>query len=151
MDRNPSPILSVGPAVPPSPSRGEGTITAAGIRRSNAALLRRHRRVGDELRNPFVPALDVRPVQRLEFGLGERMRRGPLQQRLRPRLQPRVFPDQADRPDAVEEEIALQERRIGGVDQRIFRAVEQRPRALLLQRALEPLERHRDFRRPHSL
>ena len=53
--------------------------------------------------------------------------------------------DQADRPDAVEEKIALQERRIGRIDQRIFRAVEQRPGALLLQRALDPLERQRDF------
>ena len=37
------------------------------------------------------------------------------------------FSIMAERLDAVEEDIALQERRIGGIDQRIFRAVEERP------------------------
>ena len=55
------------------------------------------------------------------------------------------FSMMAERPDPVEEEIALQERRIGGIHQRIFGAVEKRAAALLLQRLLEPLERHRDL------
>ena len=70
---------------------------------------------------------------------------GRCHQRVGPGLQPRIFLDQADRPDAVEEEIALQERRIGGIDQRIFRAVEERAAALCSSALLEPLERHRDF------
>ena len=35
------------------------------------ALLSGNRHVGDELRQPFFPAPDVRPVERLEFGFGE--------------------------------------------------------------------------------
>jgi len=70
----------------------------------------------------------------LEFVRRERMRRGTPHQCFGPRLQPREFLDVAERADAVEEEVALQERRIGGVDQRIGGAVEERPAALLFQR-----------------
>src|SRR6185312_17139128 len=71
---------------------------------------------------------------------------GTLDERLRPRLEPWEFVDDAERLDAVEEEVALQERRVGGIDQRILCAVEQRTgRALFLQRALELAERGRNF------
>ena len=85
--------------------------------------------VGDELRQIFLPQLHVQPIKPLELRLRERMRRGPLHQRLGPRLHAREFLDQAERLDAVEVVIALQERRIGRIDQRIFRAVEERPAA----------------------
>src|SRR5215831_14959593 len=51
-------------------------------------------------------------------------------------LEPWISVDDTERLNAIEEEIALQERRIGGVHQRVFRAVEERShRALPLQRA----------------
>ena len=78
----------------------------------------------------IIAALYVRPVERLELGFGKRMGRGPLHQRVRPGLEPRIFFDDADRLDAVEKVIALQERRVAGIDQRKFRAVEERSRAL---------------------
>ena len=62
------------------------------------------------------------------------MSRRPLHQRLGPRLQPRVLLDQAVWLDAFEEHVALQERRIGGIDQGIFGAVEERAAALLVER-----------------
>ena len=68
-----------------------------------AALLCCNCHIGNELRYPFVAASDVRPVHRLELGLGKQIRSGPFDQRLGPGLQPRIFLDQADRPDAVEE------------------------------------------------
>src|SRR6202030_3333405 len=96
-----------------------------------APLLRRNRRVGDELRRPHLAALQVGAVERLEFGLGEGMSRGTRHQRAGPGLEPRECLDCTERLDAIEEHIALQEWRIGGVNQRIFGAVEERPRALL--------------------
>ena len=71
------------------------------------------------------------------------MGRRPVHQRLGPRLQPRVLLDQAVWLDAFEEHVALQERRIGGIDQGIFGAVEERAAALLVERLFEPLERLR--------
>jgi len=65
--------------------------------RRQAALLRRNRYIGNELRHPFIAAFDVPPVYRLELGLGKRMRRGPFDQCLGPRHQARVFLDEADR------------------------------------------------------
>ena len=54
--------------------------------------------------------------------------------------------DGAEQPDAIEEEIALQERRIGGAAERIFFAVEKGSGALLFSASIVPLERHRDLR-----
>src|SRR5215831_19860323 len=67
-------------------------------------------------------------------------------QRLAPSLEARVVLDQADRPNAVEEEVALQERRVAGIDQRVGRAVEERAAALPGERGLEPLERDWNLR-----
>ena len=68
------------------------------------------------------------------------MGRGPVHQRLGPRLQPREFLYQPIRLDPFEEHVALQKRRIGGIDQGIFGAVEERAAALLFARLFEPIE-----------
>src|SRR5947207_13025552 len=90
----------------------------------------------DELRHPGIAPLYIRPVHRLELGLGEGMGRGAVHDGLGPRLQPRIVFKLTDRLDAVEEQIALQEGRIGGIDQRVSGAVEKGAAALLYQRFL---------------
>ena len=56
----------------------------------------------------------------------------------RPRTEPRELLDVAELADAVEEKIALQERRIGGIDQPVSGAVEERAATLPFERLLEP-------------
>src|SRR5258707_2206703 len=58
----------------------------------------------------------------------------------RSRLQPRELLDMAERRHPVEEGVALQERRVGRVDQRVPGAVEERAGVLARQRPFQPLE-----------
>src|SRR5215470_18903923 len=112
--------------------------------RPRKLLLRRDRHLGDILRNPGFPALHVGTIERLELAFREGMRRRLFDQCLGPALEPWISVDDTERLNAIEEEIALQERRIGGVHQRVFRAVEERAhRALPLQRAFKLLESRR--------
>ncbi len=75
------------------------------------------------------------------------MRRRPCEQSRAPGPEPRKRLDMAEPLHPVEEGVALQERRVGGIDQRITRAVEIGAAALLLERLLQPLERNRDLLR----
>src|SRR5438477_12512599 len=75
----------------------------------------------DELRDIAFAAPHTLAVHRLELGLREGVGRRPRHQRVGPGLDPRVFLDEADRLYPVEEHVALQERRVGGGDQRVCR------------------------------
>src|SRR5215831_13074985 len=74
------------------------------------------------------------------------MSRRPRRQRLGPCLEAWEFLDLAERPNAIEEIVSLQERRIAGVDQRIAWTVEEWPAALLFERLFEPVERDGNLR-----
>jgi hypothetical protein len=65
------------------------------------------------------------------------MRRSAREQGFAPCLEAREFLDVAEGFDAIEEGVALEERRVGGVDQRIGGAVEEGAGALFLQRLLD--------------
>src|SRR5712691_9171942 len=94
--------------------------------RERTRLLRRHLRRRDELRHPLVAALEIVAVHRLELGLRERVRRGTREQRVAPGPKPPELLDMAEPLHPVEEDVALQERRIGGVQQRVAGTVEER-------------------------
>ena len=61
-----------------------------------------------------------------------------------PRFEPREFFDVPEPLDAIEKYIALQKRRVGGIDQRVLGTIEKRTAVLFFQGLLEALERHRD-------
>src|SRR5215472_2828770 len=112
--------------------------------RNRSALFRGDLRCRDELRHPLLSPFKVLAVHRLELGRWEGVRRGALEQCRAPSLEPRKRLDMAELLHPVQEEVALQEWRVGGVHQRILGAVEEGATALLRERLLQPLERHRD-------
>src|SRR5579863_4139942 len=96
------------------------------LRRDCGLLLLRRCPWGlDELRQVAAALAQALAVHRLELGLREGMGRGALHQRVGPGLEARVFRHDADLLDMVEEDVALQERRIGRVDEGIRRAIEE--------------------------
>src|SRR5439155_23729124 len=121
------------------------TATLPGSAAGRSRLLRGGPRGLDELRYPLVAALQPVTVHRLELGGREGMRRLAIEERFHPRFQARELLYMAELLDPVEEVVALQERCVSGVDQRIFGAVEEGSAALLFERLFEPLERHRDL------
>src|SRR6516165_12368465 len=86
--------------------------------RSRKLLLRRDRHLGDILRNPGFAALHVGTIERLELAFREGMRRRLFDQCLGPALEPWISVDDTERLNAIEEEIALQDRRIGNAGHR---------------------------------
>src|SRR6202035_3535302 len=79
----------------------------------------------DELGDPLVAAPHGLAIELFEFGGREGVGRWARHQGLAPRLEAREAFDMAELPDAVEEKIALQERRVGGIDQSVFGAIEE--------------------------
>src|SRR5262245_36664892 len=119
-----------------SPRRSPGAPRRSGLLRGGSRWL-------DKLRDPLVAAAQTLAIHRLELGRREGMRRGARKQRFHPRLQSGVFLDLTKLLDPVEKIIALQKRRVSGVDQRIFGTVEEGSATLLFERLFDPLERHR--------
>src|SRR5215469_16426746 len=97
-------------------------------------LLRGGPRRLDKPRHPLVAALQAVAIHLLELSGWEGVRRGTVEQRFHPCLQPRVLLDETELLDTVEEVIALQKRRIGRIDERIFGAVEEGATSLLFER-----------------
>src|SRR5216683_1633907 len=100
-----------GPRAPSPRETGRGKVAA--LPRAGVLLRRRCLRGLDELRHPAVAATQTLAVHRLELGWREGVGRRPRHQRVAPRLDARELLDDAELPDPVEEDIALQERRIG--------------------------------------
>jgi len=73
----------------------------------------------DKLRQPLVAQPDVAAVQRLELAGRKRMRRRPRDQRVGPSPELGEVLNVTDPLHVVEEEIALQKRRVGSVHKRI--------------------------------
>src|SRR5215831_18220933 len=110
---------------------GAVALPAAGAFATGLALFRGDLRCRDELRHPPLSAPEVLAVHRLELSRREGVRRWTLEERCGPRLEARKLVDVAELPYPVQEEVALQERRVGGVHQRILGAVEVGAAALL--------------------
>src|SRR5713101_5896775 len=104
-----------------------------GLAPRRARLFRGGPRRFDEPRHPLVAASEALAIHRLELGGREGMRRLTIEKCLHPRFQARELLDQAELLDPVEEVVALQEGRIGSVDQRVFSAVEEGAAALLFE------------------
>src|SRR5215469_15366867 len=71
----------------------------------------------DKPRYPLISVLQAVPVHRLKLSEGKGVCGGALKKRLHPCLQPRELLDMSELLDSVEEVVALQERRVGGIDQ----------------------------------
>src|SRR5258708_32036724 len=87
-------------------------------------LFGRDRNTRNKLRHPFVAAREIEAVQGLELVRRKGVRRRALHQSRGPCPETREFLDMSDPLYPVQEEIALQERRVGGVHQRVPAAVE---------------------------
>src|SRR5262249_41085524 len=87
-----------------------------------SSLFRGDLRCRDELRHPLLSAFKVLAVHRLELGRRKGVRRWALEQCCAPSLEPRKCLDAAELLHPVQEEVALQEWRVGGVHERIIGA-----------------------------
>src|SRR6266849_1866962 len=88
-------------------------LPAAGAFATGLPLFRGDLRCRDELRHPPLSAPEVLAVHRLELSRREGVRRWALEQCRGPSLEARKLVDMAELPHPVQEEVALQERRIG--------------------------------------